>query len=77
MEFEKGQLVLCTAGREKGKLMYVVKTDDKYVYLSDGKERSLSKPKRKNPKHLTATGKSVGQEMLTDKMLRKTLLSEV
>ncbi|MCR4593684.1 MAG: KOW domain-containing RNA-binding protein [Clostridiales bacterium] len=77
MEFEKGQLVLCTAGREKGKLMYVVKTDDDYVYLSDGKERPLSKPKRKNPKHLTDTGKRVGQEMLTDKMLKKTLLSEV
>lgn len=75
MEFTEGQLVLCTAGREKGKLMYVVKTDNKYVYLADGKERPLSKAKRKNPKHVKSVGKKA-DKMLTDKMLRS-LLREV
>ncbi len=72
MGFTEGQFVLCTAGREKGKLMYIVKTDEKYVYLADGKERTLSKAKRKNPKHVKSTGIKA-DKMLTDKMLRSFL----
>ena len=42
-----------TAGREAGKLYYVVGLDEDYYLLANGKDRSLEKPKRKKRKHAT------------------------
>ena len=78
MEFCKGDLVLCNAGREKDRLMCVTTFDGKYVYVSDGKERTLNNPKRKNPKHIIKTGKKLSEDMFsTDRALRKALSKEV
>ncbi len=78
MEFSVGELVICTAGRENERLMCVVKADEKYVYVCDGKERKLNNPKRKNPKHLKRTNKQISVSMfLTDRALRKALSREV
>ena len=44
-------VVLSTAGREKGQLFYCVGTDDQFVLLADGKGRTIEKPKRKKRKH--------------------------
>ena len=51
-----GNIVKDLAGREKGRFYIVLKICSKYVYLVDGKNRRLEKPKRKNPKHLYKTG---------------------
>ena len=78
MEFCKGELVVCTAGREKDRLMCVIAFDGKYVYLCDGKERKLASPKRKNPKHVQKTDKQVSDIICsTDRALRKALTKEV
>jgi ribosomal protein L14E/L6E/L27E len=78
MSFDKGDLVVCTAGREKNKIMCVLSYDDKSVYLCDGKERPLEKPKRKNLKHIAKTDKKLSQnDFMTDKALRKALSREV
>ena len=44
-------VVVATAGREKGKLFYVIGTEETYLLLANGKDRSLEKPKRKKEKH--------------------------
>ena len=78
MEFCRGDLVVCTAGREKEKLMCVTEFDGKYVYVCDGKERKLNNPKRKNPKHIIKTDKHYADSMFsTDRALRKALSKEV
>ena len=78
MEFCKGELVVCTAGREKERLMCVVAFDEKYVYLCDGKERKFGDPKRKNPKHVLKTDKQISEIVCsTDRALRKALSKEV
>ena len=78
MEFRKGDLVLCNAGREKDRLMCVTAFDEKYVYVCDGKERKLDNPKRKNLKHIIKTDKKLSEEMFsTDRALRKALSKEV
>lgn len=78
MKISLGQLVICRKGKEKGRLMCVTGADEKYVYLADGRERPLGKPKRKNPKHVELTDKNISNMFpLTDKALRKILLSEV
>ena len=52
MEIDKSSLVVSKAGRDQGQMLYVVDTDEQYVYLADGKSRRLEKPKRKKRKHI-------------------------
>ena len=40
------------AGKDKGKLFYVIGTDGVYLLLSNGKDRTLDQPKRKKLKHV-------------------------
>ena len=45
-------VVMSTAGRDQGKLFYVIGTDPVYLTLANGKDRTLEKPKRKKRKHV-------------------------
>ena len=44
-------VVVSTAGRDMGKLFYVLEADDTWLYLANGKDRTIEKPKRKKCKH--------------------------
>ena len=50
-EFMIADVVIPTAGREAGKLYYVIASDDDFLYLANGKDRSLERPKQKKRKH--------------------------
>jgi ribosomal protein L14E/L6E/L27E len=52
MEISKSDIILSVAGRDAGKLFYVIDTDGVYVLLANGKERKLENPKRKKLKHV-------------------------
>ena len=52
IEYVVSDVVQATAGREAGKLFYVVSTEEGYVLLANGKDRPLEKPKRKKCKHV-------------------------
>ncbi len=52
----KGDVVRSTAGKEKGKLFFVVFESDGYLYLADGKHRKVEQPKKKLNKHTVAVG---------------------
>ena len=45
-------VVVSTAGHDQGELFYVVSTDEQFLYLANGKDRTLEKPKRKKRKHI-------------------------
>ena len=47
-----GDLVESKVGRDAGKVFLVIKTDGKYAYIVNGKDREIRKPKKKNIKHL-------------------------
>ncbi|ROR31677.1 hypothetical protein EDD66_101295 [Mobilisporobacter senegalensis] len=51
-EFEFGRFVTSKAGHDKCKLFVIIKADSEYVYLVDGKVRTLDKPKKKKRKHV-------------------------
>ena len=51
-DFNISDVVIATAGRDQGKLFYVIGTDPVYLMLANGKDRSLDKPKRKKRKHI-------------------------
>ena len=45
-------VVVSTAGRDQGEWFYVIAEDPIYLFLANGKDRSLDKPKRKKRKHV-------------------------
>ena len=45
-------VVVSTAGRDKGQWFYVIHEEPIYLYLANGKDRTLDKPKRKKRKHV-------------------------
>lgn len=75
MDFTKGMVVISRAGRDSGKPMAVVDVREGFVFVCDGKERPLESPKKKNPKHLAKTNRTVSLEQITNRKLR-TVLTE-
>ncbi len=73
MQLQVGMVVCATAGKEKDNFYIVTQLDGKAVYLADGKHRTLSKPKRKNVKHIRLTGTVWELDGLTDRALRRKL----
>ena len=51
-DFMISDVVISTAGRDKGKLFYCIAVDPVYLTLANGKDRTLEKPKRKKHKHV-------------------------
>ena len=47
-----GKLAISKSGHDKGKLYVIVCEDRESVYLADGVIKSVSKPKKKNKKHI-------------------------
>ena len=52
MSVSVGQVVFAKAGRDKGNVFIVISLQDEYLYLVDGKRRTLDKPKKKKVKHV-------------------------
>ncbi|MFO7952327.1 MAG: KOW domain-containing RNA-binding protein [Bacillota bacterium] len=53
VELQPGQLVRSLAGRDKDEHYLVLREiDDQYVYLVNGHNRPVSKPKKKNKAHI-------------------------
>ena len=77
MELKKGSVVRSKAGRDKGKLMAVVATENKAVLLCDGKERRLEKPKRKNLLHIAPTKTVLEDSRLSTNHSLKKALAEI
>jgi len=50
--YSVGNLAQSIAGHDKNEIFVIIREEGEYVYLSDGKGRSLGKPKRKNKKHI-------------------------
>ena len=45
-------VVISTAGRDQGELFYVIAEEDQFLFLANGKDRPLDRPKRKKRKHV-------------------------
>lgn len=76
-DIQPSDVVLSTAGRDAGQLFYVVAEDEAFVYLVNGKNRTLEQPKRKKRKHVQKVLRS--ETRVADKLLSgsKVLNSEL
>ena len=70
-------VVVSTAGHDQGEIFYVISTDDQFLYLANGKDRTLDKPKHKKRKHVQKVLRSetrVAEKLrLGDKVLNSEL----
>ena len=77
MDISKSDIIISLAGRDKGKLFYVMDVEENYVLIADGKGRKLENPKRKKLKHVrrvTRTETRVAAKILNgDKVLNSEL----
>ncbi len=81
MEITKGNIVRSDAGRDRGKLFYVMRVEGEYLLLADGKGRRVEAPKRKKRRHVLfvsaeetrLSGKIKGEEKITNSELRRAL----
>ena len=51
-DIQISDVVVSTAGRDQGQFYYVISTDDMFLMLVNGKDRTLDKPKRKKRRHV-------------------------
>ena len=74
MELRKGSVVISKAGRDKGYFLAVVDITDDGIFVCDGKERPVERPKKKNPLHLAKTGFVLTEEeTATNRSLKRAL----
>ena len=71
---EKGTVVRSSAGRDKGKLLAVMQSEENRVFVCDGKERPIDRPKSKNIRHVESISVSLEEtELATNRALKKAL----
>ena len=76
-----GEIVRATAGRDKGKLFIVMDIiDDNYVWIVNGKNRTIDRPKKKKIRHLKAAGASdyqIREKILSGKKIFDSEISKI
>ncbi len=74
MDTAAGAVVISGAGRDKGEYLAVVSASADRVFVCNGADRPLERPKAKNPVHIIETGKTLPPEaMRGNRALKKAL----
>ncbi|MCR5347128.1 MAG: KOW domain-containing RNA-binding protein [Fretibacterium sp.] len=59
--YSVGQVVLSRRGKDRGKFYVVVGFEKDRLALADGERFNVSRPKRKNPRHVQRTSQRVAE----------------
>lgn len=70
-EFQVGDLVRSTAGRDKDSLYIIVKIEEDFLYLADGNYKVVDKPKKKRKKHSIFIRKNKSDDAHTDLQIKR------
>ena len=74
MDFVRGRVVRSRAGRDGSGFFTVLSSDERSAVICDGRRRSLEHPKKKNLRHLSATGTVLPENQLqTNREIRQAL----
>lgn len=65
MLLEPGMLARSKAGRDKDCIYVIISVNDEYVYLADGRHRTVCQAKKKNCKHVQPISRA-RCDLLTD-----------
>ena len=69
--YEAGMLARSKAGHDKAKMYIIKEVDDTYVYLVDGRIRTLVHTKKKKKKHVQIVHGTYNMKELDDAGIRK------
>ena len=73
-EFKTGGYAISTAGHDTGKCYVIFLDDQEYVYLVDGRIRTLDRPKKKKKLHVKMLPEY--DSTLADKIKQKSVINE-
>ena len=73
MDYRPGMLVRSKAGHDKGCIYVVISVKNEYVYLADGKIRTLDRLKKKKKKHVQLIRKVYDTDAADDAAVRRIL----
>lgn len=68
-----GSVVRAKAGRDKDSYFVVVRMEDGYCFIADGRRRKVESPKKKKLIHLAPTNTTLTDTMDTNRKIRKAL----
>ena len=71
--YQTGMLAKSKAGHDTGKVYVIMDIDDTYVYLADGRIRTLDKLKRKKKKHVQIICKKYDVTAIDDVTIKRIL----
>lgn len=63
-----GMFATSKAGHDKDTVYIIVKEEEEYVYVSDGRLKTLENPKKKNKKHIQIIKKEA-DDILKEKLI--------
>lgn len=68
-----GMFAISRAGHDKGQMYLIIKEEGDFVYLADGKSRTIENPKKKRKKHLQPV-KTDLDEVLLEKLRNQNII---
>lgn len=79
LEMKRGMIVKSQAGHDKTQLFVIISVEGEYVYLADGKCKTMDHLKKKKKKHVQPTNYIdefvMNSERIEDSQVRKLLKS--
>lgn len=72
-----GMFVTSKAGRDKNQIYIIIKEEGEYVYLVDGKYKTVEHPKKKSKKHIQPIHKYVNEIIVNNLAEQKPIQNEV
>ena len=73
MTITTGSVVRAKAGRDKDKFFVVLRTEEGFAFIADGRRRKVESPKRKKFIHLQGTNTVLSETMDTNRKIRNAL----
>lgn len=71
-----GYFATSKAGHDKDQLYVIVDCDEKFVFLCDGKYKTLASPKKKSRKHIQSINSKVEEGLYTKLVNREKVYDE-
>lgn len=71
-----GKFATSKAGHDRSETFVIVAVEGDFVYLCDGRCRTVSKPKKKRRKHMQLIERTVNEELLVKLQNRETVTDE-
>ena len=71
-----GMFAVSKAGHDKGRMYIIMKEEGGYVYLADGKTRTIENPKKKKKKHIQPVKTGIDEALAEKIRSEQTIYNE-